>query len=52
MKQWYSDSYTGKCPYTKNNFVEYLTNNNYKLDKTYLYQYAFRIDEGPAMEDN
>ncbi len=52
MKQWYSDSYTGKCPYTKNNFVEYLTNNNFKIDKTYLYQYAFRIDEGPTMDDN
>lgn len=49
MKQWYADSYAGKCPYNKNQFVEYLGTNNYKIDKSYLYKYTFRNEEGPTL---
>lgn len=50
LKQWYSDSYSGKCPYNKNQFIEYLETNNYKIDKGYLYRYTFKNEEGPSFD--
>lgn len=47
LKHWYTDSYTGKCPYSKNDFVDYLTKNKYDIDKRYLYRYSFANDEQP-----
>jgi len=37
LKQWYCDSYTGRCPYAKKDLVNYLTCNNFKIDKKYIY---------------
>jgi P4 family phage/plasmid primase-like protien len=52
MKHWYTDSYAGKCPYSKNQFTDYLAKNNYKADKNYLYGYSFKNDEPPnVLED-
>jgi hypothetical protein len=41
LKHWYTDSYTGKCPYTKKDLIGYFISNNFKCDEKYLYQYAF-----------
>lgn len=44
LKNWYTESYNGKCPYTKNQFTEYLVNGGYKVVKGCLYQYKYLID--------
>lgn len=44
FKYWYAESYAGRCPHAKKNLQEYLTNNNYKTDKNYLYGVKFKND--------
>lgn len=45
FKTWYSESYSGKCPFARKDLTEYCMNNNYKVDKTYLYGVAFKSEE-------
>ena len=45
FKFWYSESCTGKCPFNKKDLVEYFTNNNYKVDKNYLFGVMFKSEE-------
>jgi P4 family phage/plasmid primase-like protien len=52
LKHWYTDSYTGKCPYNKNDFHDYLSKNGYKCDKKYLYQYVFANEEQTPFSGN
>ena len=44
LKYWYNESYAGKCPYAKKDLFEYLSNNNYKVDKSYMYGVKFKND--------
>ncbi|AYV76933.1 MAG: D5-like helicase-primase [Barrevirus sp.] len=44
LKYWYNESYAGRCPYAKKDLFEYLSNNNYKTDKNYLYGVRFKND--------
>jgi phage/plasmid-associated DNA primase len=45
LKQWYNESYSGKCPYAKKDLIEYLSNNNYTVDKSYFYGIIFKSEE-------
>ena len=44
LKYWYNESYAGRCPFAKKDLQEYLINNNYKTDKSYLYGVKFKND--------
>ena len=52
LKYWYGESYSGRCPYAKKDLFEYLSNNNYKIDKSNLFGVKFKSDEknnGPKL---
>lgn len=51
FRYWYSESYSMKPPFAKKDLVEYLSNNNYKIDKNHLFHYKF-AGTGDKNDDN
>lgn len=50
LKQWYSDSYSTRCPFAKKDLINYLSNNNYKTDASYLYGARFKSEDNKSKD--
>lgn len=45
IRRQYVDSHSRNCPFTKKQFTDFLTENNYTFDANWLYNYEFKYDE-------